>query len=115
MHQQVNNTMTENCFLNSEYIVPFNEILQSKLHVSLVYYSAYLVLFSGSHFVGRRQSFIAISVPVTLWRDDAGGISDDSDLAVDMHDADMKENLHIYRTGTRPFLSIYLLRISHRA
>ena len=79
------------------------------------YYSAYLVLFSSSHFVERRQSFIAILAPVTLWCDDAGGISDDSDLAVDVRDADMKENLHIYRTGTRPFLSMYLLRISHRA
>ena len=82
--------MTENCFLNSEYIAPFNEILQSMLHCHWFYYPAYLVLFSSSHFVERRQSFIAISVLVTLWCDDAGGVSNDSDLAVDMRDPDMK-------------------------
>ena len=75
------------------------------LHCHWFYYPACLVLFSSSHFVERQQSFIAISVVVTLWCDYAGGVSNDSDLVVDMCNPDMKWNS----------LSMSLLRISHPA
>jgi Fungal protein kinase len=38
------------------------------------------------------------------------GVLSDFDLAVDMHDPDMKGNSHLHRTGTLPFLSMSLLK-----
>jgi serine/threonine protein kinase len=37
------------------------------------------------------------------------GVLSDFDLAVDLHDPDMKEVSHLHRTGTLPFLSMSLL------
>ena len=38
------------------------------------------------------------------------GVLSDFDLAVDMHDPDMRGNSHLHRTGTLPFLSMSLLK-----
>lgn len=38
------------------------------------------------------------------------GVLSDFDLAVDMHDPEMRGNSHLHRTGTLPFLSMSLLK-----